>query len=150
MSGCSGASGAVGHDTVVWTENPSGVESLLQGRRLIGGVVGLKSLDSCLSVTEITVEVGGGDGGAVALELVFGDIYSVYIEKKSERLVTSLQKSPLTKLKPVYFNTFFEAEACDVTEFLEALRLPGEEIGEELLPSPPTELVAQVLLGLDL
>jgi hypothetical protein len=42
------------------------------------------------------------------------------------------------------------AELYDVIEFLEALRLPGDETGEELLPNPPPELMALVLLGLDL
>ncbi len=43
--------------------------------------------------------------------------------------------------------TFF-CDAIDldeVTEFLDALKLPGEEIGEEVLPCPPPDDVVVAL-----
>ena len=36
-------------------------------------------------------------------------------------------------------------DLAEVTEFLEALRLPGEEVGDELLPRPPTDDVVVAL-----
>jgi hypothetical protein len=37
-------------------------------------------------------------------------------------------------------------DLMEVTEFLEALRLPGEETGEELLPRPqPEDVVALII-----
>ena len=38
-------------------------------------------------------------------------------------------------------------DLIEVTEFLEALRLPGEETGEELLPRPPPEDVVALIIS---
>ena len=36
-------------------------------------------------------------------------------------------------------------DLAEVTEFLEALKLPGEEVGDELLPRPPPDDVVVAL-----